>query len=135
MTTPPGPPYPPPPGYGYQPTGPVAPTPEERNWALAAHIGSLVAAWVAMGFLCPLIILLTKGNESPFVRRHAVESLNFQITLLIYLLVSFLLFFVLIGFVLIAVVGVFALVVIITATMAASRGEDYRYPLTIRLVR
>lgn len=135
MSTPPGPPYPPPPaGYGQQPTGPVGPTPEERNWALASHIGSIVSAWIALGFLCPLIIMLTKGNESAFVRRHAVESLNFQITLLIYLVISFILAFVLIGFLLMAAIGIFALVVIILATMAASRGEDYRYPLTIRLI-
>ena len=129
MSNPPVPPAPPP-GYG-----PVAvPTQEERNWAMAAHVGTFVAAWFAMGFLAPLIIMLMKGNESAFVRRHAVESLNFQISLLIYLLVSFVLAFVLIGFVLMAAVGIFALVVIILATTKAANGEDYRYPLCIRLV-
>jgi uncharacterized Tic20 family protein len=29
---------------------------------------------------------------------------------------------------------IFALVVIILATIAASNGQDYRYPLTIRLI-
>lgn len=129
MSNPPGPPAPPP-GYG-----PLAvPSQEERNWALAAHVGTFVAAWFAMGFLAPLIIMLMKGNDSAFVRRHAVESLNFQISLLIYLVISFVLAFVLIGFVLMAVVGVFALVVIILATVKAANGEDYRYPLCIRMV-
>lgn len=129
MSNPPGPPAPPP-GYG-----PVAvPSQEERNWALAAHVGTFVAAWFAMGFLAPLIIMLMKGNDSAFVRRHAVESLNFQISLLIYLVISFVLAFVLIGFLLMAVVGVFALVVIILATVKAANGEEYRYPLCIRMV-
>ena len=129
MSNPPGPPAPPP-GYG-----PVAvPNQEERNWALAAHVGTFVAAWFAMGFLAPLIIMLVKGNDSAFVRRHAVESLNFQISLLIYLVISFVLAFVLIGFLLMAVVGVFALVVIILATVKAANGEEYRYPLCIRMV-
>ena len=129
MSNPPGPPAPPP-GYG-----PVAvPSQEERNWALAAHVGTFVAAWFAMGFLAPLIIMLVKGNDSAFVRRHAVESLNFQISLLIYLVVSAILALVLIGFVLMAAVGVFALVVIILATIKAANGEDYRYPLTLRFV-
>lgn len=129
MSNPPGPPAPPP-GYG-----PVAvPSQEERNWALAAHLGTFVAAWFAMGFLAPLIIMLMKGNDSAFVRRHAVESLNFQISLLIYLVISFVLAFVLIGFLLMAVVGVFALVVIILATVKAANGEEYRYPLCIRMV-
>ena len=117
------------------PPGPPAPpTSEERTWALAAHIGSLVAAWFAMGFLAPLLVLLVKGNDSPFVRRHAVESLNFQISLLIYLVISAVLALVLIGFVLMAAVGLFALVVIILATVKAANGEEYRYPLCIRMV-
>ena len=129
MSNPPGPPAPPP------GSGPVAvPSQEERNWALAAHVGTFVAAWFAMGFLAPLIIMLVKGNDSAFVRRHAVESLNFQVSLLIYLVISFVLAFVLIGFLLMAVVGVFALVVIILATVKAANGEDYRYPLCIRMV-
>jgi uncharacterized Tic20 family protein len=87
-----------------------------------------------MGFLCPLIIMLVKGKESAYVRRQAVESLNFQISLLVYIVVSALLIFVLIGFVLLAAVGVFGLVMIIIATIAVSDGKDYRYPMTIRLV-
>ena len=138
MSYPPGPPVPPS-GEGQPPQqpgyGPLAvPTPEEKNWALAAHVGTFVAAWFAMGFLAPLVIMLVKGKDSAFVRRHAVESLNFQISLLIYLVVSFILAFVLIGFVLMAAVGVFALVVIILATIKAANGEDYRYPLCIRMV-
>ena len=116
-------------GYGY-----AAPTSEERNWALAAHVGTFVAAWVAMGFLCPLIVMLTKGKESAFVRRHAVESLNFQISLYIYLAACIALVFVLIGFFLLPMLGVFALVAIILATVKAANGEDFRYPLCIRLV-
>jgi uncharacterized Tic20 family protein len=121
--------YPPTPG---QPS--YVTTSEERNWALAAHVGTFLAAWFAMGFLCPLIIMLTKGTESAFVRRHAVESLNFQISLLIYLAASAVLILILIGIFLMIAVGIFALVVIVMATVAAANGEDYRYPLCIRLV-
>lgn len=128
-------PPPGPPGHPVQPPGYAAPlTSEERTWALVAHVGTLVAAWFAMGFICPLVIMLIKGNESPFVRRHAVESLNFQISLLIYAAVSFALIFALIGFLLLPILGIFALVVIVLATIKAANGEFYKYPLTIRLV-
>jgi uncharacterized protein len=133
MSYPPGPSDAPPPMPPPQ-QGPGAPTSEERNWALASHVGTFVAAWFALGFIAPLVIMLVKGNHSPYIRRHAVESLNFQISLLIYLVVSFVLAFVLIGFVLMAAVGVFALVVIILATIKAANGEYYRYPLCIRIV-
>jgi uncharacterized protein len=136
MTTPPTPPGPPPGGYqqGPPPGMPPVPTSEERTWALVAHVGSLVAAWFAMGFLCPLVVLLVKGDSSPFVRRHAVESLNFQISLLIYLIASAILVLLIIGIFMLIALGIFALVVIILATIAASNGQDYRYPLTIRLI-
>jgi uncharacterized Tic20 family protein len=88
---------------------------------MAAHIGSLVAAWFALGLIAPLLVLLIKSDRSPYIRRHAVESLNFQINALIYTVVCFVLMFVLIGFVLIAAVR-------------AANGAEYRYPLTLRLV-
>jgi uncharacterized Tic20 family protein len=136
--------YPPPPGntpgpYEYGGV-PAVPTAEEKNWALAAHVGSFVAAWIALGFLCPLIVMLVKGPSSPFVRRHAVESLNFQISLLIYTAAAFLLVLVTFGVgalvivPLAIIVGIAAIVVIIMATIKAANGEDYRYPLTMRFV-
>ena len=109
-------------------------TSEERTWAWVSHAGCFVGAAVAMAFMVPLVIMLTKGNESPFIRRHAVESLNFQITVLIYAAVSIVLAFVLIGFFLLAALGVFYLVVVILATVRASNGEEFRYPLTLRFV-
>ena len=100
---------------------------------MAAHIGSLVAAWFALGLIAPLLVLLIKGDRSPYIRRHAVESLNFQINALIYTVVCFVLMFVLM-FVLIAVYGIFYLVCVIIATVRAANGAEYRYPLTLRLV-
>jgi uncharacterized protein len=121
-------PGPPQPGAG------VPPTQDERTWALASHIGCLLGAWLAMAFLVPLVIMLVKGNQSPFVRQHAVESLNFQLSMLIYLFASIVLAFVLIGLLILPVLGVLWLVLVVLATVKASNGEPYRYPLTIRFV-
>ena len=113
---------------------------EERNWAMAAHLGAIVAAMVALGVLAPLAILLFVGNRSDFVRRHATESLNFQISILLYLAAAFGLTLLTVGLALLILVpvglaaAVLGLVVVVAASLAASRGEDYRYPLTLRLV-
>jgi len=133
-------PYGPPPPD--QPQG-AALTQEDRTWALASHVGSLVSAWFAFGFLAPLLVMLLK-SDSPFVRRHAVESLNFQISLLIYGLVGTVVAFILtlatlgIGLIIIipvvAVLALIVLILIIVATVKASNGEEYRYPLTLRLI-
>ena len=118
-------------------------TQDDKTWALAAHIGSLVAAYIALGFLAPLLVMVMK-KDRPFVRRHAVESLNFQISLLIYFVVGTVVMVVValltfgLGLLLLVpvvlVLGLLALLFIILATIKASNGEDYRYPLTLRLV-
>ena len=138
MTYPP--PPPPPPGE----YGELSTTSEDRTWAMAAHLGALVTAWFALGLLAPLAVLLVQGNKSEFVRRHATESLNFQISLLIYSLIGTVLTFVIavltlsLGlFVLVPVIIVIvmlALIVVIVASVAASRGDDFRYPLNIRII-
>ena len=131
----------PPPGqapYGGAPRPgvvPLAPD-QERTWGLLAHLsafaGSLVGGLTPLG---PLVVMLSMGERSAFVRRHAVEALNFNISFLIYGLGSFLLVFVLIGFVLLPLLVVAWVVLVIVAGVKANQGEDYRYPLTIRMVR
>lgn len=131
-----------PPPYTPHPGGPApdAPSSEDRTWALVAHIGSLVSAWFALGILCPLLVLLLRGS-SPFVRRHSVESLNFQLTLLLLIVAGTVVTVLTLGIGLVvvipvgAVIGVLALVFIIMATMRASNGEEYRYPMSIRLIK
>ncbi len=121
------------------PSGDLVPTGDDKNWAGVAHLGSLLAAYLVLGLLAPLIVLLIKG-QSPYVRRHAVESLNFQITTLIWVAIGFLLALATLGlglFVIIpiaVVVAVLYLVVVIVAGVKALNGDDFRYPLTFRLV-
>src|SRR6266496_3240307 len=62
------------------------PTSDEKTLAILSHILTLVAP-----ILAPLIIYLVKKNESRFVEWHAKESLNFQITVAIIIIILFLL--------------------------------------------
>jgi uncharacterized Tic20 family protein len=123
-----------PPAGHQSPARPGGITGDEQVWGSAAHWSSFVAAAVALAFLGPLIVMLTKGNESPWVRRNAVESLNFQLSILLYLIVSGVLIIAVIGFVLLPIVGLTWLVCTIIASVKAARGEEYHYPVTIRLV-
>lgn len=121
------------PAYAAAPVSQLNPS-EERTWASAAHWSALVASLVAMAFLGPLLVLLIQGNKSPVVRRNAVESLNFQLSILIYGIVSAVLVLVVIGILMLIAVGIMWLVFTILAAVKAGNGEDYRYPLTIRMV-
>lgn len=128
---------------------------QESQVAMWTHLGPLVLAAAAVllsggllaafGFLIPLILKNSYGSRSAWVHDNAVESLNFQLSQLIYSA----------GFLVIGVVVVVAtfglgafillpllvawviaeIVVMILATIAATQGRRYRYPLTIRFVR
>lgn len=107
---------------------------EERTWGSAAHWSAFVGAFVALAFLGPLLVLLLKGNESAYVRRQAVESLNFQISMFIYAVVSGVLVLVLVGLLMLVVVGLVWVVFTLIGTIRSTNGEEYRYPLTLRLI-
>lgn len=122
----------PPPGG---PVGQPLPPDQERLWAMLAHLLSFVAAYLFLGFVAPLIVLLVFGSRSAFVRANAVESLNFNLSWLLYGIIAVVLAFVLIGFVILIVLGIAYLVLVIVASVKANNGEVYRYPATIRFIR
>jgi uncharacterized protein len=120
----------------YDPSASSAVVPaEDRNWAMGAHLSAFLAAYIALGFLGPLVVLLVRGERSQFVRRHAVEALNFNITVLIWIAISVILIIVGIGIVMLVAVGILYVITVIIGAVRASSGEEYRYPLTIRFVR
>jgi uncharacterized Tic20 family protein len=104
---------------------------ESRGWAVAAHL----LPFVSLAIIGPLFVWLIKRDEDEYVEAHAREALNFQLSMLIYGLVSALLIIVLIGIVLLLAVGVFSLVFAILAAIKAANGEPYEYPLTMRMVK
>lgn len=110
-------------------------TAEEKNWAIFAHISSFAGYFVGMTFIGPLIIWAIKKEESAFVEQHAKEALNFNLSVLIYAIVSGILIFLCVGMPLLIAVGVIHLVFTIVAVTKSTKGEAYRYPLTIRLIQ
>ncbi len=111
------------------PSDPI-PTQDEKNLGLIMHALSLVG----FGLIAPLIIWLIKKNESAFLDKQGRELLNFQLSLLIYFLVSFALCFVMIGFVLLGLLGIASLILTIIGLIRATEGKIYRFPLTIRML-
>ncbi len=120
---------PPPPQTPYTTAQPLSAS-DEKLWSTLTHIGGIF-----FSILAPLITYLVFKDRGAFVRHHTAQALNFQITLAIAAIVSVILFFVIIGFFLIAVVAIAGIVFPILAAVAANKGEWYRYPLTIPLVK
>ena len=116
---------------------------DSRNWAMGAHLTALAGVFVAglASFVGPLVIWLMRREDDPFAAEHALEALNFNLMVLGAVIVSGILgvgtlglgFIIFIPVLLI--LSVLWLIWTIQATMAASRGEAYRYPLSVRLIR
>jgi len=107
------------------------------------HLSSLAGLVIPFGnFIGPLIIWQMKRNEFPALDPHGKEALNFQLSVLIYLLVGALgtfvgMFACGMGLLLIPVLIVISLGSIVLAVIAgikANEGVTYRYPLTLRLI-
>jgi uncharacterized protein len=131
---------PPPPGGSYSApppmTGQVAPAgyanSDEKTWALLAHFGGIV-----LGFVAPLIAFLVKGSESPTVRAHSLQALNFQITWGIATIVAFILGVVTCGLLAWLPIVTWLVIVVfsIIAGMKANEGVLYKYPMSFELIK
>ena len=110
----------------------TTPTSDERTLGILSHILAIVPG---IGIFGPLVIWLIKKDDSPFVSENAKESLNFQLTMIIAVIISCILIVVLIGIFLIWILGILNLIFVIIATIKASENKIYRYPFNFRLIK
>lgn len=107
-----------------------SPSKDETNLALLAHILGIFTSFVGA-----LVLWLVKKEDSAFVAQHALEALNFQITIAIGWVICMMLSFILIGVFLMPLLFIANLVFCILAAMAASKGQPYSYPFALRLLK
>ncbi len=125
---------PPPPPDDFM-AGPREPDSDARTWGMLCHLAAFAGYLIPLGWLIgPLVVWLIKREQYAFVDIQGKESVNFQISILIYTLISGVLFLVLIGMVLLPAVLIFQIVMVIIAMIKASNGEYFRYPLCIRFI-
>ena len=109
---------------------------DAKTFGMLCHLLAFAGFVIPLGHIIgPLVIWLMKKEEHPFVDDQGKESLNFQISLIIYALISGVLIIVVIGIFLLIAIGIFMIVMVIIATIRANEGTYYRYPLTIRLLK
>jgi len=108
-----------------------------RTWNVLCHATALAGFFVpwAGHILGPLIVWLAKRSDSPEIDEYGKESLNFQISMLIYNVIAGVLCLVLVGFIILVILHILNLVLVIVASIQASEGKFYRYPMTIRLIK
>ena len=116
---------------------PAASTPSEiRTWCVLCHASSLLGLFFHFfgHLLGPLIVWLIKRDVSPEIDANGKESLNFQISMLLYDVIAGILCIVLIGIPILIALWVLNTVLVIIASVKTSNGEVYRYPFTIRFL-
>lgn len=107
----------------------------EKQWILISHVGTLIGYAVPFGHIIVPLVIYSMKKESLMVREHSRRSLNFQLSITLYVFIAFALMLVFIGFFLIAAVAILQLVCVIIATIKADKDEPYHYPLTIEFVK
>jgi uncharacterized Tic20 family protein len=111
---------------------------EERNWTVFCHLGGLLPFYF-LNIVIPLAIWLTQRSKSSFIYEQGQEITNFQISLTIYGACLLLLGFTVIG-IPVTIAGylflaVLDIVSVIRGALRASKGQDFRYPLNLRLLK
>ncbi len=113
-----------------------------RTLAMWAHLSALLSWFIGIpGIVGALVFWLVGKDRSLLVDHHGKESVNFQLTVMITFFGGLIAGVVTLGFGFLIVLpawfvgAIIALIFQIQASAAANRGEYYRYPISIRIVR
>lgn len=140
--------------YGQQPetayrAAPPSMSPQdERTWGAVSHAGAVVAMVCSagfLGFLASIVVFVMYKDRGPFVRSHAANSINVQISMFIWLVVATVVYVILsvitlgIGFVvfwpIFFVPPVIAGILHVVGAVKAYNGEWWNPPLTPQFVK
>lgn len=139
-------------------------TQQEKNNAALIHLGGLAKyVFPFAGIIVPLLIWQSKRHESEFIDKQGKEAVNFNISMLVYTLIISLLFIVpfillisdaimlddafddhppvnfIISLIVVGIIfvveSIFEFILIIFASVRASEGQNFKYPLTIKFIK
>lgn len=106
-----------------------SPTSNDRIAAILTHIGGIFFSFI------PALIVYLAVSDNPWLKENARNALNFQLTMIIAWIASFILAIVLIGFLFMWLIGIVIFVLSIVAAVKANQGEAWPYPMTIALIK
>lgn len=110
---------------------------DARTLGMVCHLSALVGllGLPMLHIIGPLVFWIWKKNEYAFVDDQGKESLNFQISMTLYGIVAGILTLILVGWVLLGLIWIANIILVVIAASRANRGEAYRYPFNLRLIR
>lgn len=109
---------------------------DEQTFSMLCHLSALAGLVIPFGHIIgPLVIWLMKKDQYPEVDRQGKDSLNFQISMTLWMFVSGILVLLVVGIFALIALGVLTLVMIIIASIKSNNGERFKYPLTIDIIK
>lgn len=110
---------------------------DARTLGMACHLSALIGLLGIpfLNIIGPLAVWLWRRDKYAFVDDQGRESLNFQISMTLYSIVAGILTLIFIGWVLLGILWIANLALVIIAASKANKGEAYRYPFNLRLIR
>ncbi|MFF2890786.1 DUF4870 domain-containing protein [Paenibacillus sp. NPDC057967] len=109
---------------------------DDQTFGMLCHLLAFSTFIIPFGSIIgPLVVWLIKKDQSPYVNEQGKESLNFQISIMIYCIVSSILIIIFIGILLLIAIGIAWFILVIIASIKANEGSIYRYPLTIHFIK
>ena len=108
----------------------------ERNWAMLCHLSAFAGFFFPFGgIIGPLICWLSRKDESAWVNENGKASMNFQLSILLYVFLSIPLCIIIVGIPIVIFLGFLKVVCIVIASIKTSKGERFRYPLSIPFIQ
>jgi uncharacterized protein len=108
----------------------------ERNWSMLCHLSAFAGFFFPFGAVIgPLICWMSRRDDSAWVNINGRNALNFQLSLLLYMVLAVPLCFIIIGFPIIGFLVTLKVICIIIASIKASKGELFRYPIVIPFIQ
>jgi transcriptional regulator with XRE-family HTH domain len=103
---------------------------EKTKWLALLHISGMFAFLIP-----PLIVYLWKKEEVPDMEKHFTDVMNFQISVIVYILVSVAAVLIVVGVVLLPLIGIASTAIIILNSIKVLNGNEYRYPFSIKFLK
>jgi uncharacterized Tic20 family protein/ribosomal protein L37AE/L43A len=104
--------------------------------AMFVHLSLIIGIIIPFfGLIVPIVVWITKKDSDQLATANAKEAINFQITMILWVLVliGLTIFAPIFGLALAVVLGLVALIMPIVAAVKANGGDEYRYPITLHI--
>jgi uncharacterized Tic20 family protein len=103
---------------------------EATLWLMLMHLSSMFPV-----VIIPLIIWMWKKGDDSRIESHGPDVINFQISMMLYLMGGSLLMFVGVGLIIMPLFGLWIFFITLINTIKVAVGQSYRYPLSLHLIK